>query len=588
MQFYSLFVSYRGRIGRGTFCSCSILIWSLFFAAFILTDIALGFKATLALYPFVIWTSFAVSAKRMHDTGASSKNLAWLALPLVGPLYVGIRLIFKRSQESENRYGVPLEIEQIDYATTGISVRSSDGTFIVDDVTKLNAISVKDLFCPKTQAELIDFVTNSKDRLSIGGGRFSMGGQTASPNTTHIDMRSLNRIVTLSPQTKVVRVEAGIRWCDLQKFLDHHDLSIATMQTYANFTVGGSIGVNCHGRYVGQGPVSLSVRSIKVLFADGSVKECNTHENQDLFHGMLGGYGALGIVLDVELNLASNIAIERHSLRMPLNHYHQYFFSKVKADKNSIFHNGDIYPPHYSRVNAVTWKETKKPINFPSRLLPIQKRYPINRVFFWIFSQTQYGKWLRERIVDPLLFSSANIRWRNREASYDVAELEPVDRSKTTYVLQEYFIPVQYFDSFVPKMAEIFRRHKVNCINVSIRHAESDPRPLLSWAPAEVFAFVVYYKQGVSEEDKEAVGVWTREMIDAAAEFGGTYYLPYQPHASQEQFHRTYPRAKDLFILKKKLDPSFRFHNCLWDKYYSFWLSQSGGQISENNKGAQS
>ena len=49
--------------------------------------------------------------------------------------------------------------------------------------------------------------------------------------------------------------------------------------------------------------------------------------------------------------------------------------------------------------------------------------------------------------------------------------------------------------------------------------------------------------------------MWTRELIDAVLAVGGTYYLPYQPHATAEQFHRAYPRAKELFALKRKLDP---------------------------------
>ena len=39
------------------------------------------------------------------------------------------------------------------------------------------------------------------------------------------------------------------------------------------------------------------------------------------------------------------------------------------------------------------------------------------------------------------------------------------------------------------------------------------------------------------------MGVWTRELIDAALSVGGTYYLPYQPHATAAQFLRAYPRA---------------------------------------------
>jgi len=108
-------------------------------------------------------------------------------------------------------------------------------------------------------------------------------------------------------------------------------------------------------------------------------------------------------------------------------------------------------------------------------------------------------------------------------------------------------------------MAEIFTRHSVNVINVSIRHAKADNGSLLAWSKTEEFAFVVWYKQGTGEVAKGAVAVWTRELINAAISLGGAYYLPYQPHATPEQFHLAYPHAKKLFALKKELDPGYKF-----------------------------
>src|SRR5437762_7865883 len=111
--------------------------------------------------------------------------------------------------------------------------------------------------------------------------------------------------------------------------------------------------------------------------------------------------------------------------------------------------------------------------------------------------------------------------------------------------------------------------HRVNVLHFSVRHALPDPGSLLAWAPRESFAFVLYYKQRTRENARDRVAVWTRELIDAVLAAGGSYYLPYQPHATQEQFHRAYPRARELFELKRKLDPDFRLRNVLWDKYYA-------------------
>jgi FAD/FMN-containing dehydrogenase len=117
-------------------------------------------------------------------------------------------------------------------------------------------------------------------------------------------------------------------------------------------------------------------------------------------------------------------------------------------------------------------------------------------------------------------------------------------------------------------MSEIFIRHRVNVINVSVRHAKADSGSLMAWAREEVFAFVVYYKQKTDEIEKGRVAVWTRELIDAALSLQGSYYLPYQPHATIAQLHKAYPKAKELFALKQQFDPSGKFRNVIWDTYY--------------------
>ena len=80
---------------------------------------------------------------------------------------------------------------------------------------------------------------------------------------------------------------------------------------------------------------------------------------------------------------------------------------------------------------------------------------------------------------------------------------------------------------------------------------------------------MLYHKQRVRANARERVAVWTRELIDAVLACDGRYYLPYQPHATREQFHRAYPRAQELFALKRRLDPDYRLRHVLWDTYYA-------------------
>ena len=440
---------------------------------------------------------------------------------------------------------------------------------LVNDVTGLNPVPVWAVVTPSSTEDVVDALRRSDGPVSIGGGRYSMGGQCASPMSLHLDMRQMNQVLGFSPSDKTIRVQAGTRWRAIQRFIDPHGLAVKIMQTYANFTVGGALSVNCHGRYMGLGPVILSVRSIRLVLADGAVVDASRSENSELFFGAIGGYGSVGVIVEAELDLADNQRVQRLNRKMNAGDYLAHFKTRIRGDKTAVFHNADLYPPEFTRVRSVSWVETDKPPTVLQRLHEPDASYPMHRYFVWAITETPLGKWRREYLIDPLLFRRKIVHWRNFEASYDVAELEPGSRERATYVLQEYFCPVERFEEFVPKMAEILQRHCVNMLNVSVRHANADPGSLLAWARGETFAFVLYYKQRTRDNAKNRVAVWTRELIDAAISVGGAYYLPYQPHGTPAQFHAAYPRARELFALKARVDPHFRLRNVLWDRYYA-------------------
>ncbi len=461
---------------------------------------------------------------------------------------------------------------------------------IVNDVTQINPILVDQVIEPTSIEEVQKAVAGYHGKISIGGGRYSMGGQTATENSMQIDMRKMNQVVKLDSENKKITVQAGIRWRDIQDVIDPHNLSIKIMQTYSNFTVGGSLSVNVHGRYVGQGPLIRSVESLKVVLADGSLVEASAEKNQEIFYGVIGGYGGLGVIVEATLILTDNEKVERIAKLVPTSDYRKFFFSDIRDNPKAVFHNGDIYPPEFEKVNAVTWYKTDKPLTVQERMIPRNQKYQFQPMAINAMTSVPLGTKIRSSIVDPYLYSTEMVTWRNHEASYDVAELEPPSRKESTYVLQEYFIPVEKFEEFIPKMRTVFKKHSVNVFNVSIRHALPDTGTLLAWARNEVFAFVVYYRQGVTPADRQEVGNWTRAMISEIISVGGAYYLPYQIHATDDQFQRAYPRYQDYFLLKKKLDPDYKFRNKLWDRYYLSMpndIATSISQIKDYKRGEE-
>jgi FAD/FMN-containing dehydrogenase len=438
---------------------------------------------------------------------------------------------------------------------------------VVNDVTEINPVEVDKVATPTSAGEVQKLITDWKGPVSIGGGHFSMGGQTASEHTLHLDMRKMDHVLAFDEQAKTAQVESGITWRKLQEYLDPKNLSVKIMQSYANFTVGGSLSVNVHGRYIGQGPLIMSVRSFHIVLADGTMKNASPTENPEIFYGAIGGYGGLGVITDATLDLADDVKVERTADRTSLKEYKENFFKNIRDDKKVIFHNGDIYPPYWDKVTSVTWRETDHDVTVKDRLMPVKAASSLDHFLLFAMTELPLGNQARVRVQEHML-KDKPVVWRNYEASYDVGSLEPASRKHSTYVLQEYFVPVNKLEDFAKEMGHIFNKHNANILNVSIRHAKKDPGSLLAWAREECFAFVIYYKQGTSDAARAKVGEWTRELIDAAVSVNGTYYLPYQLHATPEQFKKAYPNADKYFELKARLDPQYRFRNKLWDKYY--------------------
>lgn len=440
---------------------------------------------------------------------------------------------------------------------------------IVNDITQLNPIEVEAVVDPYQTEQIAELVANHTGPISIGGGRFSQGGQTACDGALFIDVaRNFNLTLSLDEAGRTITVQPGATWRQIQAFLDRRNLSPKIMQSFCNFTVGGSLSVNCHGDYVGLGPIVESVRSFRIVLADGSIKTASREENRDLFRAAIGGYGGVGVIAEVTLDVAENEKLERLTHRMRFEDYPAWHADNIAGNDDVVLHHAVLYPGAYTNIAAEVSSRTDKELTIPDRLAPMGEPTSAQRSLLDIVTFSPAGRIIHENLYDPLTEGQPAVVWRNYEAARDAMSLEPASRQRSTYALQEYFVPTDRFAAFVPNMARILRDHRANVLNVAIRHTRADPETLLSWAKGEVYSFVLYYEQATSAAAREAVGVWSRELVDAALAEGGSFYLPYQIHATRAQFLAAYPRAEEFFALKAEADPTYKFRNRLWEAYY--------------------
>src|SRR5262247_2032568 len=112
--------------------------------------------------------------------------------------------------------------------------------------------------------------------VAVGAARHSMGGQSLPRNGTAITFDIATCVPDRTAQT--YRVHAGVRWHQVIAVLDPVGFSPAVMQSNSDFGVAATFSVNAHGWPVPYGPFGATVRSCRLMLADGTILNCSRTE----------------------------------------------------------------------------------------------------------------------------------------------------------------------------------------------------------------------------------------------------------------------------------------------------------------------
>jgi len=95
-----------------------------------------------------------------------------------------------------------------------------DSSVRIDEVTRLHPVTMARVLTPRTIQDIVNAVKATPGPVSIGGGRYSMGGQTATPDGIQLDMRQYRGVVALDTAARTITVRSGTRWREVQEALD--------------------------------------------------------------------------------------------------------------------------------------------------------------------------------------------------------------------------------------------------------------------------------------------------------------------------------------------------------------------------------
>ena len=454
-----------------------------------------------------------------------------------------------------------------------------DDPLLRTDVARLSPARVQHIDDIRAVEQLRSVVLDAKRRglkVSISGSQHSQGGHTYTANGLVLNMRAFNRIRAVDSVANTITVESGATWDEVQRAIAPQGLALKVMQSSNVFTVGGTLSANAHGRDLGVTQVVEVVERFRLLLASGSVVEVSREENPELFSLAIGGYGLYGVILDVTLRVTQDELHEQRAVSMDYGDFPAYFARQIKPDPDVALMIArpsiDPDPDRFLReLVVVTWRPAAEgqsgqfELTEEAHVLRDKFFFGLSRRFDWAKSL----RWSLQRRFEPTLGDTPPVS-RNNAMRPPLAPIEFLDyRSRRdTDILQEYFVPVENFGPLMDRFRDILVAGNMNVLSATIRYVTPNSTPALSYAPrAEMFAIVLLFNVGLSAQAQAQATLVTRQLVDAALEYNGTYYLTYQLYPTPGQLHRAYPDAAHAFERKRFYDPDEMITSQFYERY---------------------
>jgi FAD/FMN-containing dehydrogenase len=460
--------------------------------------------------------------------------------------------------------------------------RAADRGVVVNDVhSRQNSTTVAEIIAPRREEEVIDVirrVSSEGSSLAVSGSRHAMGGQQFASGERLIDIRSLKRVITLDPVAGHIEVEAGIQWrelieaCHALQVGEESPWTIRQKQTGADdFTMGGSLAANIHGRGLAMRPFVDDVESFTIVDATGELRVCSRTENADLFRLVAGGYGLFGIVTRITLRLARRTKVRRLVEIVGADE----LVGRITARQQEGCRYGDFQFCIDEQSQDFLRRGVMSCYQDVALDIPISAGREISPAGWLQLFQLAYTD-RREgfrRYSEHYRSTTGQTYWSDtHQLSHYVSDYaEQVSRAGGVTVsplmISELYVPREALPEFLNEAARLLRRNHVPVMYGTVRFIEQDVDSFLRWA-RQSFACVIVNIPAQPHGSGSSSAEVFRALIDLAAGLGGSYYLTYHRHALRVQVERCYPEFSGFLRQKRLRDPQGIFQSD-WYRHYA-------------------
>ncbi|MGJ0118438.1 FAD-binding protein [Williamsia sp. MIQD14] len=379
-----------------------------------------------------------------------------------------------------------------------------------------------------------------------------------------IDMTRLKRIHSISDETAIADVDAGVDLDTLMKVALPYGLWVPVLPGTRQVTIGGAIAHDIHGKnHHSAGSFGNHVSEITLLVADGRVLQIGPDGTPDdpdasIFWATVGGIGLTGLILRAKIvmtrtetayfiadgattnSLDETIALHADGFEEGYDYSSGWFDAISKPPKlgRGSFSRGSL-----ARLDQLPDDLAKNPLAFTGKtLIKFPDIFPnglANKLDFAIVGEAYYrmgGNYTGKvqnltKFYHPLdLFGDWNRAYGSKG-----------------FLQYQFIVPVEAVEEFKQIIIDIQASGHVSFLNVFKLFGEGNRAPLSF--PMEGWNICVDFpiKKGLHE--------FVTELDRRVLSMGGRLYSAKDSRTTAETFHAMYPRIDEWIATRRRIDP---------------------------------
>jgi L-gulono-1,4-lactone dehydrogenase len=390
-------------------------------------------------------------------------------------------------------------------------------------------------------------------RIKPVGSGHSFTGIAVAPGV-QLDLTDLSGVIDADVAAGRVTLAAGTRLYQLPAMLAPYGMAMPNMGDVDRQTIVGATSTGTHGTGLGFGGLATQIVAAKLVTGTGELITVSETERAELLPAVRVGLGALGVLVEVTLQLVPRFVLHAVERPEPLGEVLDGWPDRVRGADHFEFY----WFPHTD--TALTKTNSRRSADAPRR--------PLGRVSRWVDDEFLANGVYRAicelgRVAPgttPFFARQVDKVTGNREFT-DFSPVVFTSHRAVRFREMEYAIPLEAVPDAVREVRALIERKGWSIsFPIEVRAAASDDN-WLSTAYGRETGYIAVHRY-FREDPREYFTAVEEIMRD----FGGRPHWGKMHTQTAETLRGLYPRFDDFVHVRDDLDPERRFANPYLDR----------------------